>query len=128
MWRKRDDSVGVCVCLEGRDDDTAVTSRGGRGDWPRLSLRACSALRTMKCDLEHVSSSGSSDSQLSDSSDARQAAEAERSREVKIYIPYESAELCVTQVHTEHEEKHCAPTAVSFNDNIILQIYRSTNQ
>lgn len=118
MWRKRDDSVGVCVCLEGRDDDTAVTSR--------LSLHTCRTmqLRTMKCDLERVSSSGSSESQLSDSSDARQAAEAERSREVKIYIPYELAELCVTQVHTEHEKKHCAPTAVSLNDNIILQIYR----
>ncbi|XP_063753553.1 uncharacterized protein LOC134873681 [Eleginops maclovinus] len=35
---------------------------------------------------------GSSESQLSDSS------EADRSQDVKIYIPYESAELCITQI------------------------------
>ncbi|KAM8760480.1 putative LOC110439812 homolog [Acanthopagrus schlegelii] len=57
----------------------------------------------MTCDLEHVSSSGSSESQLSDSSDTHQAAEAERSQEVKIYIPYESAELCVTQIAEDME-------------------------
>ena len=96
------------------------TSHGGQGYRPRLSLHASSEPKTT-CDLEHVSSSGSSESQLSDSSDTHQAAEAKRSQEVKIYIPYESAELCVTQVHTEHEKKHCAPTAVSYNDNIITK-------
>ncbi|CAB1432226.1 unnamed protein product [Pleuronectes platessa] len=46
---------------------------------------------------------GSSDSQLSDSSDVLQATEAERSPCVKMYIPYESAELCITQVAEDME-------------------------
>ncbi|XP_041642946.1 kinesin-like protein KIN-14I [Cheilinus undulatus] len=45
----------------------------------------------------------SSESQLSDSSDAAQAAESERSQDVKIYIPYESAELCITQIAEDME-------------------------
>lgn len=52
----------------------------------------------LNCDLRHVISAGLSEFQLSDSSDADQMTEAERSRDVKIYIPYESAELCITQV------------------------------
>lgn len=40
-----------------------------------------------------------SDSQLSDSCDAAdQSTASEQSQDVKIYIPYESAELCITQV------------------------------
>ncbi|XP_034548401.1 kinesin-like protein KIN-14I [Notolabrus celidotus] len=46
---------------------------------------------------------GSSESQLSDSSDAAQSAEAERSQDVKIYIPYESAELYITQIAEDVE-------------------------
>ncbi|XP_041793880.1 GRIP1-associated protein 1 [Chelmon rostratus] len=46
---------------------------------------------------------GSSESQLSDGSDADQATQAERSQEVKIYIPYESAELCVNQIAEDME-------------------------
>ncbi|XP_074525823.1 putative LOC110439812 homolog [Halichoeres trimaculatus] len=46
---------------------------------------------------------GPSESQLSDSSDAAQSAEAERSQEVKIYIPYESAELYITQIAQDME-------------------------
>ncbi|KAG7241496.1 hypothetical protein INR49_025697, partial [Caranx melampygus] len=50
------------------------------------------------------SAAGSSESQLSDSSDADQATpEAERSQDVKIYIPYESAELCITQIAEDME-------------------------
>ncbi|XP_050930844.1 uncharacterized protein si:dkey-96l17.6 [Lates calcarifer] len=46
---------------------------------------------------------GLSEFQLSDSSDADQMTEAERSRDVKIYIPYESAELCITQIAEDME-------------------------
>ncbi|XP_044053142.1 kinesin-like protein KIN-14I isoform X2 [Siniperca chuatsi] len=46
---------------------------------------------------------GSAESQLSDSSVADQASEAERSQDVKIYIPYESAELCITQIAEDME-------------------------
>nr|XP_046242843.1 GRIP and coiled-coil domain-containing protein 1 [Scatophagus argus]XP_046242844.1 GRIP and coiled-coil domain-containing protein 1 [Scatophagus argus]XP_046242845.1 GRIP and coiled-coil domain-containing protein 1 [Scatophagus argus]XP_046242846.1 GRIP and coiled-coil domain-containing protein 1 [Scatophagus argus]XP_046242848.1 GRIP and coiled-coil domain-containing protein 1 [Scatophagus argus]XP_046242849.1 GRIP and coiled-coil domain-containing protein 1 [Scatophagus argus]XP_04624285 len=45
----------------------------------------------------HEVTRGSSESQLSGTSDA------ERSQEVKIYIPYESAELCVTQITEDME-------------------------
>ncbi|XP_049435152.1 uncharacterized protein LOC125890520 [Epinephelus fuscoguttatus] len=48
----------------------------------------------------HYGTHGASESQLSDSSEAT---EAERSRDVKIYIPYESAELCVTQIAEDME-------------------------
>ncbi|XP_070819945.1 uncharacterized protein [Chaetodon trifascialis] len=41
---------------------------------------------------------GSSGSQLSEGSDADQATEAGRSQDLKIYIPYESAELCINQI------------------------------
>ncbi|CAJ1067961.1 kinesin-like protein KIN-14I [Xyrichtys novacula] len=46
---------------------------------------------------------GSSESQLSDSSNAAPPAEAQRSQEVKIYIPYESAELYITQIAEDME-------------------------
>ncbi|XP_067376493.1 uncharacterized protein si:dkey-96l17.6 [Channa argus] len=46
---------------------------------------------------------GSSDSHLSHCSDAEQATEAERLRNVKIYIPYKSAELCITQIAEDME-------------------------
>ncbi|KAI3371893.1 hypothetical protein L3Q82_006766 [Scortum barcoo] len=49
------------------------------------------------------STAGSSESQLSDSTEADQEAEAERSQDVKIYIPYESAELCITQIAEDME-------------------------
>ncbi|TKS79083.1 Kinesin-like protein KIFC3 [Collichthys lucidus] len=45
------------------------------------------------------SAAGSSDTQLSDGSEP----EAERSRDDKIYIPYESAELCFTQIAEDME-------------------------
>ncbi|KAF0033480.1 hypothetical protein F2P81_013546 [Scophthalmus maximus] len=41
---------------------------------------------------------GASESQLSDSSEADPPTEAERSPDVRMYIPYESAELCITQI------------------------------
>ncbi|XP_042277167.1 kinesin-like protein KIN-14E [Thunnus maccoyii] len=47
---------------------------------------------------------GQSESQLSDSCDATdQATATERSQDVKIYIPYESAELCITQIAEDME-------------------------
>jgi len=48
--------------------------------------------------LQHVISAGASESQLPVRSGAHQAAEAEKSQDMKIYIPYESAELCIAQV------------------------------
>lgn len=58
----------------------------------------CACVSELNGGLQHVIYAGSSESQLSGSSDADQASEAERSQDVKIYIPYESAELCITQV------------------------------
>ncbi|XP_034025701.1 kinesin-like protein KIN-14I isoform X2 [Thalassophryne amazonica] len=47
---------------------------------------------------------GSLGSQLSNSSDAEQLTDADRSEDVKIYIPYESAELCVNQIAEDVKE------------------------
>ena len=71
-----------------------------------------------------VISPGSSESQLSDSSDVRQATEAERSQCVKMYIPYESAELCITQVKERAHNKYC-PTrqCIYIKSRIYLSIY-----
>lgn len=51
----------------------------------------------MNGNVQHVISAGS-ESQVPHSSDADQATGAERSLDAKIYIPYESAELCIAQV------------------------------
>lgn len=77
--------------------------------WDPLSLITCllwiwgNSCFELNCNIQHdtawVFSTGQSESQLSDSCDATdQATAAEQSQDVKIYIPYESAELCITQV------------------------------
>lgn len=58
-----------------------------------FTIPACSELKV------DVIIAASSQSQLSESSDADQAAVAERSQDVKSYIFYESAELCTTQIN-----------------------------
>lgn len=55
-------------------------------------------LSEVKNHLQHIISAASSEPQLPDSRDADQAAEAGRSQDVRIYIPYDSAEVCITQV------------------------------
>ncbi|KAM7391576.1 hypothetical protein PAMP_022257 [Pampus punctatissimus] len=53
---------------------------------------------------EQEANRGQSESQLSDSSDATdQAPAADRSQDVKIYIPYQSAELCIMQIAEDIE-------------------------
>ena len=77
--------------------------------WDPLSLITCllwiwgNSCFELNCNIQHdtawVFSTGQSESQLSDSCDATdQATAAEQSQDVKIYIPSESAELCITQV------------------------------
>ncbi|GAA6220911.1 kinesin-like protein KIN-14I isoform X1 [Lates japonicus] len=97
-------------------EDPLVLSRPGRvpvaaqvledlpGSVPELKDdRPCPIIHNTQFDRYEDNAAGSSESQLSDSSDADQATEAERSRDVKIYIPYESAELCITQIAEDME-------------------------
>ncbi|XP_076020795.1 putative LOC110439812 homolog [Genypterus blacodes] len=63
----------------------------------------CPIIHNTHFDQHGDETTGSSESQLSDGSDADQVMEADRSQDVKIYIPYESAENCVTQIAEDME-------------------------
>ncbi|XP_026176871.1 putative LOC110439812 homolog [Mastacembelus armatus] len=63
------------------------------GSVPELkNEKPCPTVHNTQFDQYEDNTTGSSESQLSDNS------EAERSENVKIYIPYESAEHCITQI------------------------------
>ncbi|KAK2837522.1 hypothetical protein Q5P01_014734 [Channa striata] len=74
------------------------------GSVPELKdERPCPIIHNMQFNHYENTAAGSSDSQLLDCSDADQATEDERSQNVKIYIPYNSAELCITQIAEDME-------------------------
>ncbi|KAF3696001.1 Kinesin-like protein KIFC3 [Channa argus] len=98
------------ICFE----DPVVSLQPGRvpvavqvdlpGSVPELQdERPCPIIHNMQFNQYENSAAGSSDSHLSHCSDAEQATEAERLRNVKIYIPYKSAELCITQIAEDME-------------------------
>ncbi|CAK6950270.1 kinesin-like protein KIN-14I isoform X1 [Scomber scombrus] len=75
------------------------------GSVPELKdERPCPIIHNTQFDQYEDNTAGQSESQLSDSCDATdQATAAEQSQDVKIYIPYESAELCITQIAEDME-------------------------
>ncbi|XP_075961098.1 putative LOC110439812 homolog [Anarhichas minor] len=97
-------------------EDLELSSRPGRvpvtaqvledlpGSIPELKDETpCPIIHNTQFDQYEDNTAGSLESQLSASSDADQPADAERSQDVKIYIPYESAELCITQIAEDME-------------------------
>ncbi|XP_031705228.1 putative LOC110439812 homolog [Anarrhichthys ocellatus] len=97
-------------------EDLELSSRPGRvpvtaqvledlpGSIPELKDETpCPIIYNTQFDQYEDNTAGSLESQLSASSDADQPADAERSQDVKIYIPYESAELCITQIAEDME-------------------------
>ncbi|KAM7416207.1 hypothetical protein PAMA_018331 [Pampus argenteus] len=75
------------------------------GSVPELrDERPCPIIHNTQFDQYDDNSAGQSESQLSDSSDATDQAEAaDRSQDVKIYIPYQAAELCILQIAEDIE-------------------------
>ncbi|KAM3610694.1 uncharacterized protein V6R79_007477 [Siganus canaliculatus] len=80
---------------------TAAVLEDLPGSVPELKDEPCTIIHTRPAQFEQFEdhAAGSSESQLSDHSDA----ETGRSPDVKIYIPYDSAELCVIQIAEDME-------------------------